>query len=129
MRASVTSSRATQHVYRLPGDAVRVLGVDLGQYIGRALTTTLSEGKVVRPTILIGSVFWVSTPDEAEKHIHRPVVGVESMMLQGWPALHPPWEGLLNQYSDNSFRQSLAGNAFAGSVIMSLVASLLFAVD
>lgn len=115
---------------------VKTLGVDVGQSIGRAPTTAEHHGKICSPTILPGSIFWLSADpgdlcDDAPPGfigIHRPLLGVESMMLQGWPVFRPCWRGLVDAHTD-TVRQSLAGNAFAGTVIVSLMSSLLFALD
>ena len=51
-------------------------------------------------------------------------------MLQGWPILHPRWQELLALYTnDNAFLQSLAGNAFPGTVIQAIMAAVIFALD
>eukprot|EP00974_Lingulodinium_polyedra_P095562 9261598-Lingulodinium_polyedra.AAC.1 len=69
-------------------------------------------------------MFWVSaepsdSTDEVDipRSIHRLVVGVESLMLQGWPALQPRWAEHLRKFPDNALRHSFAGHAFAGAVV------------
>jgi hypothetical protein len=49
-------------------------------------------------------------------------------VLQGWPIFEQRWTRLIESCS-NSELQSLAGNAFPGTVIASLVGSLVFAID
>lgn len=121
----------SQHMNRAPASSVKAIGVDLGQSIGRAPTTTRIGGKLCCPTIMPGSLFWVSTPDSEQdrrRQFYRPLVGLEGMMFQGWPVMHPRWAPLLAKY-ENSLKQSLAGNAFAGTVVLSLMTCLLFTLE
>ena len=51
-------------------------------------------------------------------------------MLQGWPIFHPDWQEHLALYNnDNALLQSLAGNAFPGTVIQAIMAAVIFALD
>ena len=115
-----------QHTNKTPSHSFRLHGVDLGQSIGRAPTTVLNrEGLVISPTILPGSMIWIS-----HSGFHRPVLGVESLMFQGWPIFHPRWSEHLDIYRrDNTTLQSLAGNAFPGTVIIAIMAAFVFALD
>ena len=61
--------------------------------------------------------------------VHRPIVGIESLSLQGWPALGEEWQFLVDRFPSDALHQSLAGNAFPGTVVLALVAALLFAAD
>ena len=115
-----------QHTNRGEDQAFRLIGCDLSQSPGRASTTVLNgKGQLSSPTILPKSFVWISHPG-----FHRPILGVESMMLQGWPILHPRWQEHLALYSnDNAMLQSLAGNAFPGTVIQAILAAMLFGLD
>lgn len=117
-------------------DIVRTLGVDLSQSIGRASTTVLSNGKVVCPTILPKTMFWVSADVEDSsttisipQSVHRPVIGIEAMMIQGFPIFERKWEPLLRDFGDIVLLQSLAGNAFPGTVVIAFSCAAIFATD
>ena len=105
----------------------RLVGVDISQSITRASTTVRMDNVIVSPTILPGSLLWLSFEREfggEVEHVHRPLTGVEALMLQGWQIFNPKWATLL-QGTPDRLCQSLAGNAFSGTVIMALVSSLL----
>lgn len=109
----------------------RLIGCDIGQSIARASTTVLNaKGQVISPTLLPGSCLWLSIEEDVNipHAVHRPLLGVEALTLQGWPILDPRWLNLA-QSVDNSFHLDLAGNAFPGTVIIALIASLVFAID
>ena len=120
-----------QHINR-PGAVKTVLvGVDISQSITRASTTVRLNNFIVSPTILPGSLLWLSFEREfggEVEHVHWPLAGAEALLLQGWPIFNPKWATLL-QGTPERLCQSLAGNAFSGTVIMALVSSLLFGVD
>ena len=56
---------------------------------------------------------------------HRLVLGKEALMSQGFPIVRSP---LADEFSD-SFLRDLAGNAFPATVVLAIVAGVIFAVE
>ena len=105
----------------------RLMGADLGQSISRISSTTRARtGQIVAPTLLPGSFLWLSsrTPTRAP----RPLLGVEALSAQGWPALQTRWKDMVGE-QPSAFLANLAGNAFPGTVVMALVCALVFAAE
>ena len=77
----------------------RLVGVDVSQSITRASTTVRLNNVIVSPTILPGSLLWLSFEREFGgdvEHVHRPLTGAEALMLQGWQIFNPKWATLLH---------------------------------
>ena len=67
---------------------------------------------------------------EGDTPIHRPIIGVESLMLQGLPIMAPPFSELVEKLRvADAFLQDIAGNAFSSSVVCALLVSTIFAAD
>ena len=90
---------------------------------------------LIATTVLPGSFFWIRFPDPgagtAGAQLHpsmtqeRPLVSEEHLLLQGWPIRGGPVP--LHEIPRN-VQTSLAGNMFSASVILSVIASLIFSV-
>ena len=89
---------------------------------------------ICAPTILPGSFFWISMPCpgsgvstqlHANVPVERYILPDELLALQGWPVHASPIA--LNEHSSNT-KCSLAGNAFAGSVCLSVFVSAFAAI-
>ena len=107
---------------------------DLSQTIGRCPVSTVHPEfphVALMPTVLPGSFFWLSktpTPDFPDTRpdikYDRPLCPEEHMMLQAWPSTGGP----LTVSDHRSVANSMAGNAFTGTlsmaVFMSLISSL-----
>ena len=104
-------------------------GVDLSQSINRRIhTTTTRTGKLVTPTILPRSCLWMSI--EQGKSVHRPLLGIESMMLQGFPIMAQDFRNIFEKLGrGDAFLQDLAGNAFSSSVVCALITATLFSAE
>ena len=95
-----------------------LLGVDVSQQMGRTPFVHRSEdgNSLVGPTIMPGAMIW---------HFGRERLGLgrEALEGQGFPAaLH---ESVMAEH-DDAFLQDLAGNAFGGTIIVSLALSMCF---
>ena len=112
---------------RSSDDAATLVGCDLGQGINRIPHTKRgNDGQIIAPTLLPGSIFWISSDNtKHSREVHRHLLGVEALCLQGFPILHSRCESLL-PYGDG-IMANLAGNAFPGTVMVSLLCALFFA--
>jgi hypothetical protein len=104
-----------------------VAGVDVGQSMDRLPVTSMLKleggGEVnIAPTLLPKSRVWLCAKSDL-LNAQRFLVAQEQLMLQGWPVEEHP----MPQFSD-TLKADLAGNMFSGTVILSVFASMLFAV-
>jgi hypothetical protein len=88
---------------------------------------------LVAPTITTRSKPWISIAKDslhraAGRAIHRPMLGVEMLSVNGWPILHPRMHQLTADYT-NAFMEDLAGNSFPATVISALIISFLFSIE
>ena len=62
--------------------------------------------------------------------MHRPIIGVESLMLPGFPIMAPAFRKLAEKLQvTDAFMQDITGNAFSSSIICALLVSTIFAAD
>ena len=88
---------------------------------------------LIATTVLPGSFFWLSFPDPGAgcdgEQLHdsmtqeRPLISEEHLLLQGWPIRKGP---VNLKDVPRSVQLSLAGNMFSSTVILSVMASLIF---
>jgi site-specific DNA-cytosine methylase len=113
--------------------SARFAVADLSMSIEKTSTGLCTqEGKLVSCTLLPRSDVYVSiqTGDAiyADRDIHRPLIGEEFLMLNGFPTRDARYSTLVDNHS-NTFLAELGGNAFASTVIIALVTALLFSAE
>ena len=112
------------------------IGYDIGQSIGRLHCTRIASNNVlVAPCIVPKCLMWLSSEANTPhcradgEAVHRPLLGIEGLMLQGYPIRK---EGLLRKLpqdcSDGEL-MNLAGNAFPGTCVIALLVAFLFAAE
>lgn len=118
--------RSAKSSQALPKD---LQGVDLSQSINRkSHTSTTVAGHLVTPPILPRCCLWLSI--ETGVPVHRPLLGVEGLMLQGFPILAPEFRSVLDKLDrSDAFLMDIAGNAFSAGVVSALIVATIFAAE
>ena len=114
-RAKTAVTGSAQAGRRMPR-----LMVDLNPSICRFSTSTYddSNGVEIAPCILPQQLLWLHLYGDGQEP--RPMIGIESMLLQGWPVLQVETE----PWMDNALFQSLAGNGVALPILVALLSSV-----
>ena len=98
-----------------------VLGVDTSQSLSRSpFLKKLDDGRMEGPAILPRSAVYVMGK------FQRLITGEESLEGQGFPVAK--YQHVCQKFS-NSFKQDLAGNAFATTIIEAMMLAFLFTTD
>ena len=113
--------------------AARLAVCDVNQSINQlALGHVGSLGRQLACTIMPRGKVWLSMePGDGCNNgpsVHRLLHGREALLLNGFPVGENRFEKLISE-TKPSFLHDLGGNAFASTVVVSLVAAVLFAVD
>lgn len=127
---------------------VTICGADLSQSAHRAPTSSLldagaqlgagsDDAPVLCPTILPGSHVWLMHPDPGSgsscsrsRDTHgslseeRPLLPIEKLLLQAWPIHNDEGPCCLKKHW--GVADDLGGNMFAGTIMVSLLTTLLF---
>lgn len=126
-----------QHVRRgvlgETASAARLAIVDVGQSISQMTYGTLGEdGRLLAPTILPRSKLWISLHSGDAfcnlREQHRLMHGAEAMMANGWPTNDCRFKSLVEKQK-HTLLLNLAGNSFPSTIIVAIVAALLFSAE
>ena len=96
------------------------LMVDLNPSIGRFTHSSHDDSNNIEiaPCILPQQLLWLHLYGDG--HEPRPMIGIESMLLQGWPVLQVALEG----WMDDRLFQGLAGNGVPLPILVALLSSV-----
>ena len=112
------ADRLAWHQCRYAKDECRLAGVDVTRSTGDRLRMFVgAEGdkcRTIAPTMVPAQEVWLSKV--SGEHVHRLLLGVEALQLQGWPVLDTRWRDMLQKYSDRNLHD-LAGHPFPLAVI------------
>ena len=104
-----------------------LLGADVGQSAGRISHTLLRHQRAVAPCVLPGSSLWIGDG------VHRPLLGREALSVQGWPIHAGKYakliDGTINSRFTDKLLANMAGNAFPGPCIASLLGAILLGTE
>ena len=96
------------------------LMVDLNPSIGRFTHSSHDDSNNIEiaPCILPQQLLWLHFYGDGQEP--RPMIGIESMLLQGWPVLQVALEG----WMDDRLFQGLAGNGVPLPILVALLSSV-----
>ena len=105
----------------------RVSGADVGQSIERIGKSTIENDLLLAPTLLPGSKIWLmfgnkKTDPKGKMTEERLLLGEEMMAIQGFPVT----KLIRSDVYDLAFYADLAGNSFSGTVILAMLASVVW---
>jgi site-specific DNA-cytosine methylase len=115
--------------------ALSMLSSSINMLAGGTFAEGLSAEEPARlraPTILPKDKLWISIDEgdafyAGDKH-HRYVLGFEALTTIGFPTNRPDFKEIVAGEKDR-FLHDLAGNAFASTVVVAVVTSILFAAE
>jgi hypothetical protein len=87
-----------------------------------------SHGQLLSCTLLPDSDVYVSASGEGDCSRNRCLVGEEYLMLNGFPTRHPALRSVIEE-TPNNMLKDLGGNSFASTIIVALLASIIFATE
>jgi site-specific DNA-cytosine methylase len=116
-----------------PEGCARLAIGDVNQSVTQLATGLCAhDGRLLAPSVLPKSKMWISIdPSDAlssGRTIHRLLHGVDTLGIIGWPVNDLRFRKLVRERS-SVFLNDLGGNAFASTVIIALVAAMVFAAD
>ena len=98
-----------------------VMGVDTSQSLSRSpFLKQLDDGRLEGPAILPRSAVYVMGP------FQRLITGEEALEGQGFPVAK--YQHVCEKFT-NAFKQDLAGNAFATTIVEAMILAFLFTTD